>query len=202
MIVCSGRKSRSLSSLFPDSMTVSSAFVPMSVKNFSVTLDCKLTSQIWYAQPILNSTTLVPSIFFSSQMPQKFLFLPLFFHALATAILLSGCPQYLLNYKRFKAILLTLSWGVPQTNHISAHLATLLWLPTDPRIQYKLTTLCYKCLNLTAPIYLTELLTVYKPSCQLCSSSDTSIFCLPSHSLGQIFFLCCTICLKQPPLPN
>ena len=50
---------------------------------------------------------------------------------------------------------------------------------------------CYDCLNSTAPVYLTELLKVYKPTCQLCSSSDTSILCLPfvcTQSLGQRSF--------------
>ena len=52
-------------------------------------------------------------------------------------------------------------------------------------------SLCYDCLNSTAPVHLTELLKVYKPTCQLCSSSDTSILCLPvvcTHSLGQRSF--------------
>ena len=41
------------------------------------------------------------------------------------------------------------------------------------------------------PVYLTELLTVYKPTHQLCFSSDTSTVCLPSvctHLLGQRSF--------------
>ena len=45
VIVSSGRKSRSLSFSFPDSITVGSSSVPLSdsVKNLGVTLDCHLT---------------------------------------------------------------------------------------------------------------------------------------------------------------
>ena len=34
------------------------------------------------------------------------------------------------------------------------------WLPADSRIQYKLASLCYNCVNSTAPAYLTKLLKV------------------------------------------
>ena len=54
-----------------------------------VTWPWNLTSLSWYAQPVLNSTALFPSIIFCPQMPQKVLFLPLFFHTLTTAILSS-----------------------------------------------------------------------------------------------------------------
>ena len=50
---------------------------------------------------------------------------------------------------------------VSKTDHISPHLASLHWLPIDSRIQYKLSSLCYNCLNSTAPDYLTELLRIY-----------------------------------------
>ena len=64
-------------------------------------------------------------------------------------------------------------------------------LPTDSKIQYKLASLCYNCLDLTTPGYLTELLKVYKPTQDLCSSSDTLILRLSSvHAqlLGQRSF--------------
>ena len=46
-----------------------------------------------------------------------------------------------------------------------------------------ISSLCYSCFNSTAPVYPTNLLTVYEPTQQLCYPSDTSIFCLPSSSL-------------------
>ena len=80
---------------------------------------------------------------------------------------------------------------VPKTDHISPHLVSLHWLPTDSPMQYKFASLCYNCLNSTSPGYLTELLKVCKPTRQIRSSSDTSILCLNSaytHSLGQRSF--------------
>ena len=39
---------------------------------------------------------------------------------------------------------------VPETHHISFHLASLHWLPIDSPIQYKLHSLCYNYLSSTA----------------------------------------------------
>ena len=89
--------------------------------------------------------------------------------------------------------------------HISSRLAYLHWLPIGSRIQYKLASLCYNCLNSTAPVYMTELLTVHKPNPP---ASDTSIFCLPSvrlHSsactlLPALFCLHSSACTLLPAL--
>ena len=59
-----------------------------------------------------------------------------------------------------------------KTDHISPLLAQLHWLPIAKRIQYKLDTICYKCLSNAAPDYLTSLLNIYKPSRTLRSASD------------------------------
>ena len=106
--------------------------------------------------------------------------------------LLFGCPQYLLNkLQKVQNNAARLVPRVSKTDHIFPHLASLHWLPMDSRIQYKLSSLCYNCLNSTAPDYLTELLRIYKPTRQLRSSSDTAILCIPSvrtHLLGQRSF--------------
>ena len=97
--------------------------------------------------------------------------------------LLSGCPQYLLyrlqkvSYNSARLVL-----RVSKMDHISPHLASLHWLPIDSRIQYKLSSVYYNCLNSTAPDYLTELLRIYKPTRELRSSADTSILCIPSYA--------------------
>ena len=60
-------------------------------------------------------------------------------------------------------------------------------------------------LSASSQLYLTELLKVYKPTRQLHFSSDTSIVYLPfvlTLTLSEIFFLCCTVCLKQSPLQS
>ena len=71
--------------------------------------------------------------------------------------LLLGCPQYLLN--KLQKVLnnnACLVLRVSKTDHISPHLVSIHWLPIDSRIQYKLSSLCYNCLNLTAPDFLTN----------------------------------------------
>ena len=105
--------------------------------------------------------------------------------------LLFDCPQYLLNkLQKVQNNAARLVLRVSKTDHISPHFASLHWLPINSRIQY-ISSICYKCLNSTAPDYLTELLRIYKPTLQLRSSSDTSILCIPTvrtHSLGQRSF--------------
>ena len=76
--------------------------------------------------------------------------------------LLFGCPQCLLNkLQKVQNNAARLVLRVSNTDHISHHLASLHWLPIDSGIQYKLSSLCYKCLNSTARDYLTELLRIY-----------------------------------------
>ena len=72
--------------------------------------------------------------------------------------LLFGCPQYLLNkLQKVQNNAARLVLRVSKTDHISLHFASLHWLPIDSRILYKLSSLCYNCLNLTASYYLTTL---------------------------------------------
>ena len=146
-------------------------------------------SPIWYAQQTLNSIALVPSVIFCPQMPQRLLSAFVLSCLDYCNSLLFGCPQYLLNkLQKVQNNSARLVLRVSKTDHISLHLASLHWLPIDSRIQYKLSSLCYNCLNSTAPDYLSELLRIYKPTRQIHSSSDTSILCIPTvciHSLGQ-----------------
>ena len=104
MILSSGRKSRSLSSSFPDSMTIGSASVPMSdsVKILGVTLHCHLTIKTHISSPVrstnfklscvssidhllfIDATKIIVSAFVLSNLDY-------------CNSLLSDCPQYLLN---------------------------------------------------------------------------------------------------------
>ena len=70
-------------------------------------------------------------------------------------------------------------------------LHSLHWLPIEQRIEYKLSLLCFKIISHQAPIYLSELLHLYSPCRQLCSSTDTWVFRIPSFqtkSCGQRSF--------------
>ena len=73
MIVSSVREARFFSSSFRDSMTV--------------TLWRTLVLHLTMKTHISDLIPLVPLVIFCPQMPQKFLFLPLFFHALTPVIL-------------------------------------------------------------------------------------------------------------------
>lgn len=57
-------------------------------------------------------------------------------------------------------------------DHITPLLIDLHWLPIKFRIQHKMATLCYKCLNGSAPKYLSDLIEIYEPSRSLRSSNQ------------------------------
>ena len=60
-----------------------------------------------------------------------------------------------------------------KTDHITPLFQSLHWLPIKQRIQYKINTLCYKCITGTAPSYLCDCLQLYTPSRTLRSASHT-----------------------------
>lgn len=66
----------------------------------------------------------------------------------------------------------------PKQYHISDLLQKLHWLPVQQRVTFKLATLAFKCRNQSAPSYLTELLSDYRPSRAL-RSSDCNLLTVP-----------------------
>ena len=71
-----------------------------------------------------------------------------------------------------------------QAKHCSATalLRTLHWLPVRARVEYKLSTLAYKCLSSSAPSYLSELLSSYTPARAL-RSQNAHLLTVPSFKL-------------------
>ena len=59
-----------------------------------------------------------------------------------------------------------------QLPHSLPILYELHWLPVKERIDYKIALICYKCINDSAPVYLSSLLEFYTPNRNLRSSSD------------------------------
>ena len=57
-------------------------------------------------------------------------------------------------------------------DHVTPLLKKLHWLPLQTRIDYKMCVLCFKCINKTAPSYLSDLLEQYVPSRLLRSGSQ------------------------------
>ena len=81
---------------------------------------------------------------------------------------------------------------VLQTNCLSSAgplLNELHWLPVASRIQFKIATLTHKILSTGTPSYLSSLLSHYKPTRQLCSSSLNLLVQPPSKTkFGSLAF--------------
>ena len=90
--------------------------------------------------------------------------------------LLYGCHDYLLD-----SLQLTMNNAarmisrIPKSAHITPYLAALHWLPVTSRIEYKLASLSFQCMNGNAPNYLKELISQKQYSrYSTRSSSDSS----------------------------
>jgi len=62
-----------------------------------------------------------------------------------------------------------------RTIHITPVLRELCWLPVEKRVRMKIAVLTSKCLRGNAPRYLQSHITVYAPSRDLRSSSDSAV---------------------------
>ena len=115
--------------------------------------------------------------------------MPLFCQNVTTAIVF---------YQLLQSIFFTSSkilqqdlFSAREHEHIKPLLQKLHSLPIVSRIQYKVATLCYNSFTESYPVYLSELLTVYHPSRQLRSISDTNTLRIPftkSKTFGQRAF--------------
>ena len=84
--------------------------------------------------------------------------------------LLSGSPKHLLDkLQKVQNSAARLVFKALKHKHIKPLLQKLHWLPVVSRIQYKVATLCYNSSTESYPVYLSELLTVYRPSIQTTS---------------------------------
>jgi hypothetical protein len=65
-------------------------------------------------------------------------------------------------------------------DRVTSILHDLHWLTVSNRINFKILTLVFKCLNTaSAPSYLTDLIQLYKPNRYLRSSTDTRLLAIP-----------------------
>ena len=100
--------------------------------------------------------------------------------------LLSGSPKHLPDrLQKVQNNAARLIYQPTKLNHATSLLCTLHWLPVEKKI-FKLTSLFFKSLNGSAPIYLSDLLYLYTLSRQLCSSTDTQVFRIPSFAQSQV----------------
>ena len=106
--------------------------------------------------------------------------------------LLSACPKHLLDkFQKVQNSAARLVFKAHKHEHIKSLLQKLHWLPIVSGIQYKVATLCYNSFTESYPVCPSELLTVYHPSRQLRSISDTRTFRIPftkTKTFGQRAF--------------
>jgi hypothetical protein len=106
--------------------------------------------------------------------------------------LLSGCPVYLLTkLQKVQNSAARLVLKARKRDHATPLLKTLHWLPVQARINYKLCTLCFNFFSGSSPAYFSQLLSVYSPSRQLRSSSDSRTLAVPrvrSKTFGERTF--------------
>ena len=69
----------------------------------------------------------------------------------------------------------------PIREHAKPLLRDLHWLPINARVDYKICVLIFKCLNGLAPAYLSNLVSIYKPSRNLRSSKAFLLTPVPSN---------------------
>ena len=94
--------------------------------------------------------------------------------------LLSGSPKRLLDkLQKVQNSAARLVFKARKHEHIKPLLQKFHRLPVVSRVQYKVATLCYNSFTESYPVYLSELLSVYHPSRQLRSISDTRTFRIP-----------------------
>lgn len=94
--------------------------------------------------------------------------------------LLAGCPQtHIRPLQQHSAARLVLK--ARKSQHCTPLLKKKLhWLPIEHRILYKISCLCFYVVTGTAPVYLSELLSIYVPSRSLRSKADGRKFCMPA----------------------
>ena len=91
-----------------------------------------------------------------------------------------GSPMYMLErLQKVQNSAARLIFKCCKQNHVSPVLMSLDWLPINARIEYKLTVIFHSFFLGLSPIYLSDLLLVYTPKRNLCSSSDNRILCIP-----------------------
>lgn len=94
--------------------------------------------------------------------------------------LLAGSPKFVTDkLQKVQNHASRLVFRSSKFDHVTPLLHSLHWLPVHSRIDYKVSTLCFKVLDSTGPSYLSDLLHLYTPVRTLRSSSDDRVFSLP-----------------------
>ena len=107
--------------------------------------------------------------------PQGPVTLPISSHVLTTSIVSSWVHLILSSNlsSKIQTFVARLVLLAPRHHTSTRVLEKLHWLPIPERIKYKVACVCFSAINVSGPVYLSELLHVYTPSRTQRSSSDT-----------------------------
>ena len=164
-------------------------FAP-SAKNLGVTLDCNLSMSSFISQTVRSCNFHLRRIasirkYLSSDTTAKLVSCFILSRLDYCNSLLAGLPSSSLKpLQRVQNNAARLVLRLKKSDHITPAFQTLHWLPIEQRIEYKICCLCFKVLHDSAPVYISELLHLYRPPRSLRSSSDSSIFTVPRFNLS------------------
>ena len=188
ILISSPRLSTKLA--LPPSMHVGNSdilFSP-SVKNLGVTLDCNL-NMAEHVQRTCKAAYIqlrqISSIrhFLTSSATQTLVSTLILSRLDYCNALLSGCPKHLTDrLQHVQNAAARLVFKAKKFDHVQPLLRKLHWLPITSRIQYKISSICFKSVVGIGPQYLTDLLHQYIPRRPLRSSSDSRLLCVPRVS--------------------
>ena len=114
--------------------------------------------------------------------PQGPVTLPISSHVLITSIVSSWVHLILSSNlsSKIQTFVARLVLLAPRHHTSTRVLEKLHWLPIPERIKYKVACVCFSAINVSGPVYLSELLHVYTPSRTL-RSSVTDMLKDPQH---------------------
>ena len=94
--------------------------------------------------------------------------------------LLFGLPKTLMvKLQRVQNAAARLVVGAGRYDRVSDHIKNLHWLPVEQRVVFKTAVLTFRCLNDSAPVYLSDLVKLYKPTRDLRSDNSRTIVSPP-----------------------
>jgi len=97
--------------------------------------------------------------------------------------LLAGLPGNLMKkIQKIQNCAARLIFRTSKQTHTTPLLEQLHWLPISYRIEYKLASMCFNIINGTAPKYLSDIVSLYTPSRNLRSATDSRLFRIPRRN--------------------
>ena len=183
-----------LSSISVDTLQLDNTTVPLSdsVKSLRVLLNSTLSMENFISQTTKSCCYQLHRIssvwkFLSTEATVKLVTSLILSRLDYCNSLLSGLPAFSVqSLCRIQNCAARLILKKRKTDHITPLFQFLHWLPVKQRIQYKINTLCYKCITGTAPFYLCNCLQLYTPSRALRSASDILSLQIPRTRLSTV----------------